>query len=203
METTNTQNVLEPGQTPRPNPYSSGNRGPMGERDNKTIWWWVGGIFALIVVGFLVAKYAINRPITSYEDCVKAGYPILESYPEQCKTPDGKTFTREISADQAPGHIRGKVTLTPICAPDEACTLPVNAYSSREVVVYANDGTTIKERIKLDPNGSYDITIAPGTYWIELREANAGSTEKKQITVMPGTTTTQNYAFDLPLYVKG
>ncbi|MES2215800.1 MAG: hypothetical protein V4481_00705 [Patescibacteria group bacterium] len=34
--------------------------------------------------------------IDSYEECAAAGYPILESYPEQCKTPDGRTFTKEI-----------------------------------------------------------------------------------------------------------
>jgi hypothetical protein len=34
--------------------------------------------------------------ISSFEDCVNAGYPILEIYPEQCKAPDGKTFTEDI-----------------------------------------------------------------------------------------------------------
>jgi hypothetical protein len=31
--------------------------------------------------------------VNSFEDCVKAGYPIMESYPPQCRTPDGRTFT--------------------------------------------------------------------------------------------------------------
>ena len=30
--------------------------------------------------------------IGNYDQCVAAGYPILESYPSQCKTPDGRTF---------------------------------------------------------------------------------------------------------------
>jgi hypothetical protein len=34
--------------------------------------------------------------IDSFEDCARAGYPIAESYPEQCFTPDGKSFTRSI-----------------------------------------------------------------------------------------------------------
>ncbi|XOB41911.1 MAG: hypothetical protein ACKKMS_00755 [Candidatus Nealsonbacteria bacterium] len=33
------------------------------------------------------------REVYSFNDCIKAGYPILESYPRQCKTPDGRTFT--------------------------------------------------------------------------------------------------------------
>lgn len=36
--------------------------------------------------------------ITNYEECVNAGFPIMESYPEQCATPDGRTFTRELEA---------------------------------------------------------------------------------------------------------
>lgn len=30
--------------------------------------------------------------IRSFEDCEKAGYPVMESYPRQCRTPDGRTF---------------------------------------------------------------------------------------------------------------
>lgn len=41
-------------------------------------------------VGDTGAPVAIN----SFEDCVAAGNPILESYPEQCIAPDGRTFTR-------------------------------------------------------------------------------------------------------------
>lgn len=38
--------------------------------------------------------------ITSFEECVKAGYPILESYPEQCYTTDGKHFVREFFKEE-------------------------------------------------------------------------------------------------------
>lgn len=34
--------------------------------------------------------------VLSFEDCVRAGYPILESYPRQCKTPDDRTYAEEI-----------------------------------------------------------------------------------------------------------
>lgn len=32
----------------------------------------------------------------SFEDCVEEGNPVMESYPEQCRTKDGRTFTRNI-----------------------------------------------------------------------------------------------------------
>ena len=34
-----------------------------------------------------------TAPVTSFEECVAAGYPVMESYPEQCNA-DGKTFVR-------------------------------------------------------------------------------------------------------------
>lgn len=44
-------------------------------------------------IGF---EKAVPKTITSYEECIQAGNPVLESYPPQCKTKDGKTFTENI-----------------------------------------------------------------------------------------------------------
>ncbi|MFA6215149.1 MAG: GerMN domain-containing protein [Patescibacteria group bacterium] len=34
--------------------------------------------------------------VTNFTECLAAGYPILESYPRQCKTPQGLTFAENI-----------------------------------------------------------------------------------------------------------
>lgn len=34
--------------------------------------------------------------INSFEECAAAGYPVMESYPRQCRTPDGRTFVEEL-----------------------------------------------------------------------------------------------------------
>ncbi|MGQ0679400.1 MAG: hypothetical protein ACT4OM_07075 [Actinomycetota bacterium] len=34
--------------------------------------------------------------IDSFEDCAAAGHPIAESFPEQCFTPDGRSFARQL-----------------------------------------------------------------------------------------------------------
>jgi hypothetical protein len=39
---------------------------------------------------------AVTHTIDSFEECARAGYPILESYPRQCRTPDGKSFAERI-----------------------------------------------------------------------------------------------------------
>ncbi len=31
--------------------------------------------------------------VSSFEECREAGNPIMESYPERCMTPDGRSFT--------------------------------------------------------------------------------------------------------------
>ena len=41
------------------------------------------------------AEKTVTKEITSYEECVAAGYPILKTYPPQCVTPDGKRFVKK------------------------------------------------------------------------------------------------------------
>lgn len=70
----------------------------------------------LIVIGALI--WFMNRPIEvgntnqpvmtvlSFEDCVAAGYPVMESSPRQCRTPDGRTYAEELSPAQVAAKIR-------------------------------------------------------------------------------------------------
>ncbi len=37
-----------------------------------------------------------SATILSFADCAKAGYPVMESYPRQCRTPDGRLFAEEL-----------------------------------------------------------------------------------------------------------
>ncbi len=66
------------------------------------------GIILAVFAGvfILTAKKASPEPtpepsiapqsITSFDECASAGYPVLESYPRQCKTSDGQSFTEDI-----------------------------------------------------------------------------------------------------------
>lgn len=36
--------------------------------------------------------------INTFEECAAAGFPVMESYPRQCRTSEGKHFTEEIEA---------------------------------------------------------------------------------------------------------
>ena len=60
----------------------------------------IGLSIILLVIGFFLWKSQSNSNIkvfNSFEDCAKAGYPIMESFPEQCRVPGGKTFTKQVS----------------------------------------------------------------------------------------------------------
>lgn len=43
-----------------------------------------------------IAKQQRMYAISTFQECKDAGYPIMESYPEQCATSDGRTFVNEM-----------------------------------------------------------------------------------------------------------
>lgn len=55
----------------------------------------------LIIIAALLVSLSTNAArqriasITNFDECASAGYPIMESYPEQCAVPDGRTFVNE------------------------------------------------------------------------------------------------------------
>jgi hypothetical protein len=63
-------------------------------------------IFVITVVlvclgtgGFLIYRSLTGeKPLeaSTFQECLEAGYPILESYPRQCQTPEGQTFVEDI-----------------------------------------------------------------------------------------------------------
>lgn len=66
-----------------------------------TIFFALGAILGYFFSWFVedsVDKEVSSR-ILSFEECAAAGYPIMESYPEQCMTPSGEVFVRIIDED--------------------------------------------------------------------------------------------------------
>lgn len=294
----------------------------------KKTWILVGVICAGIALGVFFALYPkhavapepiVSTPITSFEECKSAGYPVMESYPEQCRTPDGVLFVQEIEtpieepvvppsptstvqsvtfgtpfkltvqhsgtfadgltvtlieindsrckpevqcvwagelspvfmvtggaygttrtevrlgtktaqtiesngyvfilADTSStmvmltvtkktlpvpvtsvrGYISGHVTIGPICPVeriDHPCVVPPEVYTSRNVIVYESDKTTVNEKIALDTKGDYKIALIAGTYWVQIEPAGIGAGEKKKVTVTSSTVSTVDFNID-------
>lgn len=60
----------------------------------------LGIVFIIFVVSGIFAylkytEYQRNSKINSFEDCAKAGFPVMDSYPPQCRAND-KHFTQDI-----------------------------------------------------------------------------------------------------------
>jgi hypothetical protein len=55
-------------------------------------------IHIILALGIVILIGCTSQPqvqINSFDECIAAGYPMLKSYPPQCKTPDGKTFVQQ------------------------------------------------------------------------------------------------------------
>ena len=54
-------------------------------------------LFTFLFSGFLIAGCGnVTAVITNFDDCVKAGNPVMESYPRQCSTPEGEVFVEDV-----------------------------------------------------------------------------------------------------------
>lgn len=57
----------------------------------------MGLALSAVIIGgyYLVFKQVTKTKINNFEQCASAGYPIQESQPETCRTPDGQVFEKE------------------------------------------------------------------------------------------------------------
>ncbi|MEX0931192.1 MAG: hypothetical protein WDZ88_00415 [Candidatus Paceibacterota bacterium] len=92
------------------------------------------GSIALIfvfVLGYLIGGNIAEAPtkdassVTSFEECVEAGNPVMESYPRQCRH-EGVTFVEKLTNDDLfPPDNATAVTCTPEQR-DRVCTREYN-----------------------------------------------------------------------------
>jgi len=60
------------------------------------------GSFALLLIAGATWYFAFKTPnVSSFAECAEAGHEVTASFPRQCRTPDGRTFTEEIGFDDA------------------------------------------------------------------------------------------------------
>jgi hypothetical protein len=143
--------------------------------DPKTIY----DIKEIIEIQSLTEGKSQKDPaVNSFDECAAAGYPIMESYPERCRTPDGRTFVRRITPNKksGAGGIFGTVLLGPMCPvienpPDPKCA--DKPYQTLLVVTTPDDSRVIK-KFRSNGNGMFRVNLAPGQYVIRS-EAAAGS----------------------------
>lgn len=136
--------------------------------------------------------------VTSFDECVRAGYPVMESYPRQCRTPDGRIFVEQIIGEQESG-ISGIVLLGPTCPvirdpPDPECA--DKPYSTKLVVATSDQARVIKE-FRSDETGRFSVQVAPGEYTLRSAAASnilpfCSSSETIKVNASAYTETTVN-----------
>jgi hypothetical protein len=77
----------------------------------------LGAVIIAAIAGgvgyFLGTRQEAKDDINSYKECVAAGYPILDSYPEQCRTPGGRNFTNTARTAEQSVSLEGKIVCLP------------------------------------------------------------------------------------------
>ncbi len=87
------------------------------------------GILLLLAGVLFLYKYMSVKSVSNFAECVNQGYTVLETYPEQCRTPDGKVFTQVIEEEDFNEPLSDEVTIhNP--QPDQFVSSPllVNGY---------------------------------------------------------------------------
>jgi len=80
------------------------------------------GIIFLIVIFLLVILYddrnIIYKKISNFEECAAAGFPVMESYPRQCRDSEGTLFV-EIIRKKYVGYSEEECSkISILCTPD-------------------------------------------------------------------------------------
>ena len=67
-------------------------------------------IIAIVILPFIIAAIiaviSLSKPkevpvvVRTFEECVAQGNPILETYPEQCRTADGVNFIKQLYGEE-------------------------------------------------------------------------------------------------------
>lgn len=99
----------------------------------------------VILTLFLMAG-CFGEQITNFEECAKAGYPILESYPRQCRTNDN-IFIEEYCSK-------------------EGTTYTMTLEKAKQIAINSECGDRLKETYVCNEN--------TGTYWIDLNIEREG-----------------------------
>jgi len=99
------------------------------------------------------------------------------------------------------GTIKGKVDVGPICPVEREgvpCPVPPEAYTSREVILYAADGVTVITRMHFLSDGTYSFQVQPGTYILNIPSQGIGGAKDlpKTITLKSGETVEVNFSID-------
>jgi hypothetical protein len=106
------------------------------------------------------------------------------------------------SAPRETGVLTGHVSIGPL-TPVERVGVPTptpapEIYAARQIVVYDADGKTEVARAPINAKGDYQITLAVGTYWVDINHAgiDRGIDLPQKVEILAGQTTRLDISID-------
>ena len=97
----------------------------------------LAGVLALVALVLLKVAPRIQPNmapvISNFEECAAAGNPVMESYPRQCRTQDGRVFVEDVPLEIA-------TTSSDFASMDNGCAI---AGCSGQLCVSADEAPTI------------------------------------------------------------
>lgn len=126
----------------------------------------IGTVFLILGFYYGYRQLSISR-IDSFDECVEWNFPILDSYPQQCMTPDGRSFVDTSTPPVSP-------ELSPVGELQVINPLPYQSIESPLEIFGQAPGTWFWEGsflvILTDANGeeisSAIVTTADGDEWM-------------------------------------
>ncbi len=138
-------------------------------------------IVAIVAAGLMMSKKTdVNINVTDFESCVKAGNPVMESYPPQCRS-GGQTFVEE-SCQDGKGKILTISDAKKIAVESECgnrlkldCACPDGYKKEGDTcnpLCYYSEPKCLAPSIQCER--SYVCNEGTGTYWIGLNIEKEG-----------------------------
>lgn len=115
----------------------------------------------IVVLAFAAGCTLIGRTPRSFEECERAGYPVMESFPRRCAVPGGPTFTEPWA---------GPPEITPVPQSPDRIGEPRGAWAEAYIAV---------EALTVEPAGTDPTGVAvrivgtlsdPCTYIFPIRQ---------------------------------
>lgn len=134
------------------------------------------GLVLVVSLYFTVFYMRENKAmlaIDSFVACVENGYPIMESYPRRCMTPDGRSFTEDL------GQVSTSIPAGPINGPETGDDI-----NERIVVTSPQAHALISSPVKIEGEAR-GFWFFEASFPARLLDANG-----KEIAVIPVTAKT-------------
>jgi hypothetical protein len=95
---------------------------------------------------------------------------------------------------QETGRLTGHVSIGPLRPVERVgeptLTPPPEVFTSRSINIFAADGATLVTSVKINPNGTYAVTLPPGNYVVNIARSGIDRARNlpKAVTIASGAT---------------